>query len=375
MTNLLTLEGIGQRFNTFRFEVLDKQNSHLGGFTVDVDADSPPSISNSINRNPKRQLDGLHLPPSVTADINTLTMRLRPWMVFQDGTEYPLGVFLFADASRELLFSGGVALSSIGDAFWTHGAMLDQLVTLNQGSRGINFYGPGKSIYDALVQQLEAGGVIDYRIEPTEAEISEWVVWKPNTNRLKVINDLCAMAGFYSLYFDNTGVAQVRKVPSMDAVDPLFIYGPGGNVINGTPVESDDLLKAPNSYVVVNSGFTEKPIWGEWRVPAEAPNSFENIGYWRVQEYEVQGITSNAQAVMAAKARGQADYSSYRWVDFAAAIDPRHDTFDVVEWKGDKYREQQWDFPLTPDGDHKHELRRVWSSTVADLIEELDTTL
>lgn len=370
MTDLLTLTGWGQRSNSFRFELLDNQNSHIGD--VDVDMSTPPSISNNINRSPKRQLNGLHLPPSVTADINTLTERVKPWMQFQDGTEYPLGVFLFADASRALFNSGSVQLAGTGDAYWTTGTMLDQLVTLDQGSRGINFYGPGHSIYDALVQQLEAGGVLDYVIEATDAQVADWIVWKPNTNRLKVINDLCAMAGFYSLFFDNQGVAQARKVPSMDAVDPLFTFEAGENVAAESVVESDDQLDAPNSYVVVNTAFGKFPVWGEWKVPAEADHSYQKRGYYVVKEYDVQGVESNAQATVVAKARGQSDYASYRWVNLSTAIDPRHDTFDVLSWKKEKYRSQQWGFTLSAGADMKHEMRRVWSSDVADLLEELE---
>jgi hypothetical protein len=368
MTDLLTLTGIGQRAASFQFELLDKTNSFLGDLTVDMDAGA--SITNSINRNPKRQMGGIRLPPKVTAEVNTLTERVKPWMVMQDGSRYPLGVFLFADASRSLVLSGSVDQSVLGDAYETNATMLDQLVTIDQGSRGVNFYGPGASIYDALVQQLEVAGVTDYFIEPTDAQIAQWVVWKPSESRLKVINDLAGMAGFYSLYFDNNGTAQLRSVPSLASVEPTLNYGPGTNVVAGSVVESDDLLDAPNTYVVVNSGFTAGPIWGEWMVPASAPNSFQNIGYHRVVTIDQQGIESNTAATKAAKAYGQADYATYRWVNLASAINPLHDTFDIVGWKTDKYREQSWEIPLNDSGDMKHELRRIWSDDVAEQLEE-----
>lgn len=366
--SLLTLDGLGQRAASFRFDLLDKQNSLLGA--LDVDMQSPPSITNNINRAVKRSMDGLLLPPSVTADIDTLAMRVRPWMVFQDGTEWPLGVFLFADAVRELVLSGSVQYAAVGEQWWTNGTMLDQACTINQGSRGINFYGPGASIYDALHQQLDAAGVIERSVESTDAAFSEWVVWKPNTNRLKVINELAAMAGFYSLYFDNVGTAVIRNVPSMEAVEPTFIYEAGTNVIADSITEADDQLKAPNSYVVINSGFTAAPVWGEWLVPAEAPNSYAKSGFYVVKEIDQQGVESNAQARQAAKAAGQADFSAYRWANFSTAIDPRRDTFDVVQWRGDKYRAQSWTLPLDDTASMPNELRRVWSESLADLLEE-----
>lgn len=368
MSDLLTLEGLGQRAASFRFELADKQNSFLGDLTIDMD--SPPGISNNINRDVKRAMNGLRLPPSVTADINTLTERVRPWMRFQDGSEYPCGVFLFADAVRDAVLSGSVQFASVGIAWWTNGTMLDQTITVNQGSRGINFYGPGKSIYDALVQQLDAAGIIERSIDVTDATIADWIVWKPNTPRLKVINDLAAMAGFYSLYFDNTGQAVLRKVPAMEAVEPTLVYTPGGSVLADGITEADDLLTAPNSYVVINSGFADKPIWGEWLVPPEAPHSYDNRGFYVVKEIDQQGVESAAAAVQAAKAFGQADFSAYRWADFSTAINPLHDTFDVVGWLDDKWREQAWDFTCNDSTPMKHELRRVWSNDFADLLEE-----
>lgn len=369
MTDLLTVAGIGQRAASFQFDLLDRHNSFISDLAVSLD--SPPTLTNNINRNVKRTLSNLALPPSVTKDVNTLTERVKPWMVMQDGTRWPLGVFLFADASRELALqaaSTGFAAAELGA--WTTATCADQLLTVDQGSRGINFYGPGKPIFDALVQQLTAAGIVDFHIDPTAAVVADWVVWKPNTNRLKVINDLLAMAGFYSLYFDNQGVAQCRSVPPLDAVDPAFVYDVGTNVFADGIVESDDQLGAYNCYIAVNSGFTEAPIWGEWRVPASADNSFENRGFFVVKEIDVQGIETNAQAAAAAKAYGQADYASYRWAQFNTAIDPRRDTFDVCAWLGDKYRAQSFEFQLAEGADMKHQLRRIWSSDVADQLAE-----
>jgi len=36
-----------------------------------------------------------------------------------------------------------------------------------------------------------------------------------------------------------------------------------------------------------------------------------------------------------------------------------------VGWRGVKYREQSWDFPLKHDGHQQHELRRVYSEELA----------
>ena len=367
MSELLTLEGWGQRAESFRFDLLDRQNSFIGELTAEYGG---ASISNNINRKVKRSLTGLTLPPAVTAMVNTLTDRVKPWMVMQDGTTWPLGVFLFADATREEGLYSSVDLASVGEGFTTKGSLLDQTVIFDQPTRGVTFAAPGDSVHTMMVQQVEANGVTEHSIEATDVTVSEWMVWKPDATRLEVINDLAAMAGFYSLYFDNTGVAVLRSVPSMGSVEPTLVYGPGRNVIAGTISESDDIADALNVYLVVNTGMGGGPIWGEWKVPADAPHSEANRGRAVVKKHDVQGVADNAQAARMAKSLGQADFATYRWVNFSTAIDPRHDTFDVVGWKEERYREQSWNLPMVAGGSMGHELRRVWSDDFADLVEE-----
>jgi len=337
-------------------------------------ADQAPTLTNNINSDVKRTLSGLVLPPSVTADIDTLANRVRPWMVMQDGTEYPLGVFVFADASRARTTAydatTGVPATVAPDGLFTTGTLADLLATLNQGSRGINFYGPGTLVTDALEQQLLAGNITDYVIEPSDAQIAQWTVWAPNTKRSTVINDLCKLGGYYSLYFDNMGTAQAKQVPALEGAEAQFVWEPGANVLADSIVESDDLLKAPNTYVVVNTAHTESPIWGQWLVPASAPHSYANRGFWVVAEYDIQGVNSNGRAKVAAKAIGQADFASYRWVNLETAIDPTYDTFNIVEYRGDKYRTQSWEFQLSATATMKHEARRIWAEDLADIVPE-----
>lgn len=371
MTDLFTFDGgRGQRAEGFRFHLLDRWNSFVAELPVDYEG---ARISNNINRKVKRSLTGLTLPPSVTADIDTLTERVQPFYVDAAGTMYPLGVFLFSDVTRdEALYGSAQFTTGPGPGAFTTGTLLDQLVGLDQPTRGVTFAAPGDLVYDLMVQQVEqGGGIVNYDIEATDVTVAEWTVWKPEVTRLQVINDLAAMAGFYSLYFDNSGAAVLRSVPSLGAVEPTLVYG-SGNVDAGTIKVTDDLLDAPNVYLVVNAGMAGGgPVWGEWKVPNDAPHSEANRGRPIVKRFDVQGVSSNSQAASIAKARGQADFSTYRWLNFSAPIDPRHDTYDVVGWTdAERYREQSWNMPLIAGGSMTHELRRVWNDDLADLVVE-----
>lgn len=350
----------GQRAGSARFDLLDQSNSYLRSLTVSKE--SAPRLSNNINRRIKRSLEGLVLPPSETAAIDTLKHRVRAWWVREDGSEESLGVFIFGDASRYRKLYGSVQLMSpTQPGKVTEASMLDQLATLDQGSRGVTYFAPQDSIYNAIVQQLEARGVYDYFVEPSDARFGNWVVWKPNENALTIIYDLCELGGYYTLYFDRNGTAQVRQVPDYEAAEPDHSYPIGSPIGMDSFVESDSTLRAPNVYVVVNSGFTEAPVWGEWHIPAGAPHSYANRGFFVVEEVDMQGIEDNAAATRAAKAYGQQQYHTFESIDVDIAIDPTFDTFEMAQFIDDKYRVQAWDFALE-EGDMMHvEAARTWT--------------
>lgn len=353
---VLDLDGISQRQSTFRFELLDAGLQSLG----DVEVLAPGvSIENNINRKIKRTLNNIEFSPSDAQEINTLVNRLRVWMITQDGLQWPLGIFVFSDMSQVPL--------DASTSFWS-GSMTDQLIILDQPTSRTYSFAPGKLIVQAIAEMLE-GVIPEWTTAPVGTQISgaESMTWPPGTTRLDIINDLCAAAGLYSLFFDNAGIARAIQVPDLEGDDPNLIYGglPGQQkVYRDSIVLTDDLLSAPNRYVVVNNGMTNSPVIGFWDIPSTAPNSKENRGFVVAQVTDKQGIESNAAAEEAAKAIGQADYNTYSWATFDAAPDPRHDTFDIVGWDGIRYREQSWTLECVEGGNHRHELRRIYTEAV-----------
>lgn len=357
MSDSLTLTGFAQRQSSFRFDVLGPHLEFVG--EIDIIAEGA-TIENNINRNIKRQLNNLVIAPSEGNEINPLVNRLKVSMVMQDNVTYPLGVFIFQDLSRVPPVIGT-------DGFIT-ATLLDQGVVLDQGVHRAYAFAPGTQISSAIQRLLDAAGISQYFIEhtPTQIRGAEWVAWPPGTSMLKIINDLCEMGSYYTLYFDNAGIAQVRPVPNLDTIVPILKYGQSHGeqrIYDGTIVESDDTLQAPNRYIVVNNSMTDSPIVGFCDVPDESPNSIHNIGRVIAKVIDQQGLSSTADAMAAAFAFCHSDYSAFSWVTFDAAPDPRHDTFEVVSYNGVSYREQSWTLPLFEGSNHHHELRRIFNET------------
>lgn len=359
-----TLDG-AQFILTFRFELLDIAHNVIGHLSVR--SDSTPTISNSINRTIKRQMSGLVLPQSDTAAINTLTDRVRPWAVFGDGSQRPCGVFLFGDATMSRQTYGSAQFATPGSGLSLSGSLLDQLCTIDQPTAVGTAYPPGTLISTALEEQMERSSALEWHIDPSTSRIrgTEWFTKPAGTSLLEVINGLAQLGGYYTLFFDNEGIGQLIQVPDLSSSEVDFAYGEDSTVYQDTITESDDLLQAPNRYIVLNNSLTDEPVSGRWDIPATSPNSIANRGFVVGKTIDMQGVESNADAEAAAKAFGQADYSTYSWATFDTVINPDHDTFSIVGWRGIKYREQAWSYPCIHDGHHQHELRRVYSEELA----------
>jgi hypothetical protein len=341
----------GQRQATFAFDLLDASGAVIG--ELHPVAESVPSIEQNINRTIKRSMDGLLLTPSDAAAVNTLSDRVRPRMVLPvgDPLAYPLGVFLFGGADSGVHSWGRDLAASMVDLTY----VLDQKVATTVA------YDQGTSIAAALAAQFVAAGIASYAIDPVSTLFGSPVVWPAGTSRYAIMAEMAGMAGCFSPYFDNAGVGRVRIVPDLATAPVDLVYDLGGRIFADTIVETDDLLTAPNRYIVIDNSASAAPIVGVYNVPASAPFSEANRGFVVAVVLDVQGLENQATANARAAAAYAEDSATFRWVSFAGAPDPRHDTFQVVDFLGERYREQRWSMRLVDGAPMTHDLRRVYS--------------
>lgn len=352
---LLNLEGIGQRSSTFRFDVLDQGLSLIG--SVMPDQSSSPTVSHDSGRTIMRTLDGLLLPPGTWEDLNLASDRIRPTMVLENGASFALGVFLFGDVPKARSTEGRTLTASL----------VDQTLILDQGVDRTVSVAPFTPIVDAIESLLVGSPLIAWTIAASGVTTgAAWLTWPVGTSLYKILTELAQMAALYSPYFDRDGALQFQPVPDLATAIPTVTYATGRNIFTGTIAESDDLLTAPNRYIVTDTSATDNPVSGVWDVPADAPNSFVHRGFHVTRVENMQGLVDNAAAAAAAMALGQQDRSALSHVEFAGPPDPRHDANDVISYLiGDsttdgKYREFAWSMRLIEGGDMRHSLRRVY---------------
>lgn len=332
---------VGQRVATFRFALTD-------GVTGEVLGDIHPlrgaSLSHDTSRTVKRQLT-LALGKADTADVNPLTDRVNVFMVI-GGVEYPLGRYMFVDASRNVFTAGRLGQMQLADEMF----LVDQEIT-----RGIG--GVGKSVLTTIVDTL-TGLPVTLSAEPSPYEAA--ASWGPGTGRGQVLEALAVSGDYWSPWFDHQGELRFLRTFDPATQVPDINLDDGFQVLQASIVETDDLLTAPNTFVVISNAptVTTTAVVGTATIPPSAPHSVSRRGFAIAAVFDLQ-LADQQQA--AAVAQGLAQRQTvFERVTLATAPDPRHDSYTVIQWQGDLWLELSWSLPLEEGAAMIHTLRRSY---------------
>lgn len=348
--DLIEMRGISQRASKIRWDLLDAANNVIG--SVHPSSDQTPVMSVDTTRVVKRTLSQLWLPPDEADDVDVSSDRLKPWWVLENGAEFPLGIVLFADASRMISTAGSPMT----------GTMVDLNYVLNQAEGVPVSYFEGQDAAYALRLEWAAAGVESYIVEASDTVLQAPMTWPADTTRFKRMQDISRLASFCDPYFDNTGVGRSRRLPDPLISEASLVYADGdlSRVYADSIVQTDDFLSAPNRYICISTSASDVAVAGTYNVPAEAPYSAARRGFVvSAPTIFIQGATSPVTCYAAAKAEAERAAASYRIMEFNAVPDPRHDVYDIVELFGDRYFEVGWSLPLLEGSEHRHTLRRV----------------
>lgn len=340
---LLDLEPwVGQRQATYRFE---RFNGVTGEELGEIYPIRGANLTHDSSRVIKRQLN-IDLGAVDTARINTITDRIRVFMVFPNGASYPLGVYMFTDASRQMYTSGQLGSMALGDEMF----LVDQQITA--GISGIGFS------TTSVVQQLLAGLPIQWEMDPSPFQATE--SWGSGTNRGQILEQLSITGDYFSPWFDNTGVMRFIRTFDPGTRLPDFDFDAHSRVIREPIIMTDDLILAPNRFQVSSnsSGDISKEITATFDVPPTAPHSVAQRGFV-VASVSNMPLSDASQA--AAVAEGLARRRTvFERVSLTTPPDPRHDSYNVVRWQGEKWLEIAWSMSLTEGGAMSHLLRKVY---------------
>ena len=332
---------VGQRVATFRFAL---SNGVTGEVLGDIHPLRGANLTHDTSRTVKRQLT-LALGKADTADVNPLTDRINLFMVI-GGVEYPLGRYMFADASRNVFTAGRLSQMQLADEMF----LVDQQVT-----SGIN--GVGKGVTAVIIETV-AGLPVDLAAEPSPFQSSE--AWGIGTGRGQILEALAVSGDYWSPWFDNQGVLRFLRTFDPATQVPDINLDDGLQVFQASILETDDLLTAPNTFVVISNAAddTSLPVVGRASVAPTAPHSVARRGFEIAAVYDLL-LSDPAQA--AAVAQGLARRQTiFEKITLTTPPDPRHDSYNVIQWQGDRWLELSWSMRLEEGGAMSHTMRRSY---------------
>lgn len=336
----------GQRSATFTFNRINfVTGQHLG----ELNPLRTAQLSHDTTRTIKRQLT-LTLGQQDTADINTLAERVDVDMVFGDGTTYPLGEYMYTAQSRQVFTTGRTSNVTLYDEMFR----VDQPIVL-----GIN--GSGKVAQYIIERALSDVGAIDLRIQGVTGQLPLAGAWAAGTHRGQVLEEAAVAGGYFSPWFGNDKA--MHFIQAFDPAEQLpdFDFDSTNKVLRSGIVETDNLLTAPNRFVVISNAPDDAtlPVIGTYDVPNTAPNSIANRGFVISDVRNLQIATVAAATVMARNIGIR--NTIFETTNLVTVPDPRHDSYNTVFWQGAVWLELGWSMNLVEGGTMNHVLRKAYS--------------
>lgn len=333
---------VGQRSSTFVFK-------WVNGLTGENLGELHPLRSGSLSHNTsstiKRQLI-INLGAAETAGVNPLTDRILLYMKLGDNSLWPLGRYVFTDASKVKFTSGELGAFALNDEMF----LVDQPITSGYDATGKAL----PKIYTEVLADLP----IEFTVEHSDFSMTQ--SWTAGTNLGQILDAVATTGDYFSPWFGNdTKLHAIRTFNPADQV-PQLDWDTGNQVMRESINETSSILTAPNRFICVsNTNAGKGSIVGVADVPPNAPNSFANRGFYIVQNVTLQlSDAVQAQAV----ARGLANKGTiFETVTLNTAADPRHDSYDVIKWNGSLWLELAWNLQLTPGGQMSHTLRKGYA--------------
>ena len=333
---------VGQRQASYRFELINAvTGEHLGNITPIRAA----SLSHDSGRTIPRTLN-LQLGVADQAAVNTIQDRVLVYMTFPNGTEYPLGKYMWTDNTRQEFTSGNLGTPTLNDEMF----LVDQPI-----SRGID--GVDKAI-SKVIQEALTGLPIKYTVEANNSSCTE--AWGIGQFRGSILQALALSGDYFNPWFDNTGILRfirtfnpVEEIPDLD-------WDSGNQVMRANILKNDDLLTAPNTFIVISNASTnqQEEVIGRATVSEHAPHSVVNRGFEIPAVVDLQVSTSAAAQQVA---QGLVNRQTiFEVANVMTAPDPRFDGYNVIHWQGSHWLSLSWSLTLIEGSPMSHTIRRAY---------------
>lgn len=343
---------LGQRTASFRFNLINRVSGiHLGEITPIRGA----TLSHDTGRAIKRQLN-ISLGTTDAALVNPVTDMVTVTMFFPNGAEYPLGEYVFTDASYQRFTSGRLGNLVLGDMMFIVDQQIEKAFTARRAF--VPIYNSDSTSISVCLEQVLRDLPIQFSVEATTFSTVD--SWSAGTMRGQILEALALTGDYFSPWFDNNGVLRFIRAFNPATQIPDFDWDEGNQVIRSSISEGSNVLTAPNRFVVISnaSNSTNQPVFGSADVPVNAPHSKENRGFVIPQVNDLQALTQ-VQCTAVAENLVQRQ-TVFETTQVTTAPDPRHDSYNVIKWLDELWLELGWSMTLTEGQPMSHSLRKAY---------------
>lgn len=337
-------ESVGMRTASFRFV-------HYNGTTGEALGDITPYIGGATlihdtSRTVKRSVP-LSLGIADASVIDPLTDRVAIYMLL-NSKQWPLGKYMFTSDVQNVTSVGNLASVQLVDEMFR----IDQAIS-----------SPFFSFQDQIPEAVRhlLADVSDVSVSVAASNTTSAVSSPIGSRRGQILSTLSTQGGYQTPWMDNTG--EFRMILTVDASTavPSIDFDTEDRIFVDSIVKNSDILDAPNRFIVVGNGTNalNTAIVGSYDVPPSAPHSKENRGFVIPYVTQLQ-VNSTREAEAAARLIGT-NYSIAERVSFSTPPDPRHDSYDVCIFQGQRWLETSWRMTLQEGGAMTHTLLRSYS--------------
>jgi hypothetical protein len=344
---------VGQRQASFRFDLVNRVSGIRLG---EVHPLRSATLTHDTSAVIKRKLTAA-FGVADTAAINPITDMISVTMTFPNGQEYPLGEYVFSDSTYQLFTSGQLSNMVLNDKMFIVDQQIEKAFSARDDTRPTFFFN-GTDI-SVCLEQVLADQPINFKIEETD-DFASTDSWAAGTTRGQIIEALCLSGGYFSPWFGNDGVLHFIKAFNPALKVPDFDWDAGSQVLRSAITQASNVLTAPNRFIVISNAPADRntPTYGSADVPVNAPHSIENRGFVIPLVTDLQALTGvQCTAIANNLVQRQAIFQT---TTITTAPDPRHDSYNVIQWQGDLWLELGWSMTLIEGSPMSHTLRKAY---------------
>lgn len=280
----------GHRREAFRVELLTRTDASLG------DLDGVEGGHLEWNANADLPAGGSITLLDLGQAIDFSSNRVRVWWEVEGVEPWALGVYVLAAPSTQYLADGRSREI----------ALIDKLTVVRDDALLETLQVPaGANIVDAVIAQIQAVGETRIAATGSSAVLTNAMTWEPGTSRLRVINDLLTVAGYWALWTDRLG--QFRVEPYIAPADRPVVWDfAEGPLAIHTPDWTYELAlwDATNTVIMISQADDDDVTWTASAVDANPASPTSTVAMGRVLNPIVE---ENVEAASLADLQAQAN--------------------------------------------------------------------